>query len=234
MLRPRLVPTLAAALAAAALLGLTGWQLGRHAEKTELAAVITDLHDQPTLHAGLEGQTWRRVRLEGAFTGELMLEAGRPQFGEPGYGVLQGFRTLSGELVLVDRGWIPPGARHGVEELPAASLVEGRLQPLDGEGALPLREAGEPPMWTPGDFAGPHAALNGAVPGLFVVTGPPVEREQSRPRDALPISGYTIVPPWQNSLHYALFWLSLALFVFGMWIQDALSERSGTTTWPAR
>ncbi|WP_298592103.1 SURF1 family protein [uncultured Kocuria sp.] len=85
--------------------------------------------------------TWRPVQLTGQYLPEdQVLVRNRPQGGRVGYEVLVPFRTDTGQVVVLDRGWIPTGASaDGMpDEVPAPPAgtvtVSARLQP--GEPAV--------------------------------------------------------------------------------------------------
>jgi surfeit locus 1 family protein len=97
------------------------------------------------------------LRLEGSFLPDRQfLLDNRSHDGKPGYEVLTPFRQLSGEVILVNRGWVPfggyrdrlpdismPAAARAsqtisgrLEELPASGLASGRAPP-DPRSAWP-------------------------------------------------------------------------------------------------
>lgn len=85
--------------------------------------------------------TWRPVELTGQYLPEdQVLVRNRPQNGRVGYEVLVPFRTGTGQVVVLDRGWIPTGvSADGMpDEVPAPPegtvTVSARLQP--GEPAV--------------------------------------------------------------------------------------------------
>ncbi|WP_052133138.1 SURF1 family cytochrome oxidase biogenesis protein [Kocuria rosea] len=85
--------------------------------------------------------TWRPVQLTGQYLPEdQVLVRNRPQDGRVGYEVLVPFHTGTGQVIVLDRGWIPTGASaDGMpDEVPAPPAgtvtVSARLQP--GEPAV--------------------------------------------------------------------------------------------------
>ncbi|HEX4869913.1 MAG TPA: SURF1 family protein [Moraxellaceae bacterium] len=124
------------ALAGALLFSRLGfWQLGRAAEKAQLAARYEARHRLPPLD--LPGLLARGadiddlpVRLAGRYdNSRLVYLDNQPRGATAGFHVYTAFQPLhSRRLVLVDRGWIPRGA--DVQRLPpvpeaSATLVEG-------------------------------------------------------------------------------------------------------------
>lgn len=97
---------------------LAPWQFDRHAErKAQNDAVSTSFSEQPrpleeVLPPGRSpGQDteWRRVLIEGTYLPEHEVIARlRTVQGEPAFEVLTPFRTSSGRVVLIDRGYLRP------------------------------------------------------------------------------------------------------------------------------
>ncbi len=131
---------------------LSHWQFARGAERDEQLALIAANYDAaPVPLADLigdddafdPGDQWRPVLLVGEYlSGDQLLVRNRPRGGTSAFEVLVPFRTDEGRIVVVDRGWVPPGEhRPEPDEIPPAPpgqvTVVARLQP--GE---PLPRAG--------------------------------------------------------------------------------------------
>jgi cytochrome oxidase assembly protein ShyY1 len=116
---------------------LGNWQLGRADEKTRLQAEIAEAQARPPVAAdGTSPREWAQLALSGRWEapGTIYLD-NRVHAGRPGYHVLTPLRLeRSGQLVLVNRGWVPAGAERG--ELPAVPLPAGRLD-IVGEVRIP-------------------------------------------------------------------------------------------------
>ncbi|MEX5294740.1 SURF1 family protein [Kocuria sp. CPCC 205268] len=129
---------------------LGGWQMDRNDHLVGENAKITQNYRAEPLtgpeaaeqFADHDGSlTWHPVRLTGRYLPEhQVLVRNRPQDGRVGYEVLVPFRTQDGQVVVLDRGWIPTGAAaNGMpDEVPAPPsgevTVTARLQP--GEPAV--------------------------------------------------------------------------------------------------
>jgi cytochrome oxidase assembly protein ShyY1 len=118
--------------AACAMLGL--WQWHRHVARSAAVEVVTTNYDAPpvpledAMGGGttvLAGQEWQRVTATGRYLPDsTVLLRNRPVDGLSGYHVLAPFLvdagTLSGTVLLVDRGFLPaPGEAAVVPDLPA-------------------------------------------------------------------------------------------------------------------
>ncbi len=141
---------LLACAAAAVAVYLGGWQMDRNDHLVGENAKITQNYRADPLTGDEaaaqftaldERLTWHPVTLTGEYLAEeQVLVRNRPQDGRVGYEVLVPFRTQDGDVVVLDRGWIPTGsAANGMpDEVPSppagAVTVTARLQP--GEPAV--------------------------------------------------------------------------------------------------
>jgi cytochrome oxidase assembly protein ShyY1 len=141
---------LLACAAAAVSVQLAGWQMDRNDHLSgENTKIEQNYGAEPLSGAEAVGQfaahdaslTWHPVELTGEYLPEdQVLVRNRPQDGRVGYDVLVPFRTDAGQVVVLDRGWIPTGdAANGMPgQVPAPPegtvTVSARLQP------------GEPPV----------------------------------------------------------------------------------------
>lgn len=131
---------------------LSNWQFARSAERDEQLALIAANYDaEPVPLAELigagdafdPGDQWRPVILSGEYLSEdELLVRNRPRGGTSAFEVLVPLRTEEGRIVIVDRGWVPPGEHQPEPDvIPAPPqgqvTVIVRLQP--GE---PLPRAG--------------------------------------------------------------------------------------------
>src|SRR5258708_5196513 len=214
--RPTLWPTVMSIPAFLVLLGLGTWQVGRLAWKEGLIRPFASRTSAPPIAlpkdaSDIEEREYHRVRLEGEWLNDRELfQTGQTYNGVAGWDVITPFRTKTGELVLVDRGWIPlerkDPARRAEGEIAGPTTAEaiifrdlrrGYFQP-DNEPARNLwffidtqamaRAAGVDPVK-------PYllVALRSPIPGGF------------------PIGGEIKVALRNEHLSYAITWYSLAL-----------------------
>jgi cytochrome oxidase assembly protein ShyY1 len=140
-------------LFAAVCSGLGVWQLARRDQAlAEINKVATNFDAAPvpvtdalpTRDAFSESQKWLPVELTGTYlTDEQLLVRNRPLQG-PGFEVLTPLLLTDGTVFVVDRGWLPTGARQDapdqVPEPPSGQVtVVARLKA--GEPTLPGRGA---------------------------------------------------------------------------------------------
>ncbi len=206
------------------------WQLGRADEKRALQAAFDSRLQQPAIdYAGggidIERMRCRRIRLDGHFLqqGQVLLD-NAVHDGRAGYQVITPFRVRGDGVVLVDRGWVPQGARR--DELPDTTVVEDPVRIegwVDRHRSRPVLGGGQ--AFRPGDprwlFIDP-AAYEGfsglAVPDFVVHLAPdsPHGFIRARPRFDANVGMH---------VGYAIQWGAFALIAAGTWLAVSLKRR---------
>lgn len=132
--RPRLLPSIAFVLVAAAMLALAFWQLRRADEKIALLAAAESAMSAPAVAIERLGESgeeslaaaasaYRKVRLTGCYDAvRQLLWDNRSHAGTPGFEAIIPLRLHSGRLALVNRGWLPLGPTR--QDLPDLSLPQ--------------------------------------------------------------------------------------------------------------
>ncbi|MBH0115471.1 SURF1 family protein [Salinibacterium sp. NG253] len=117
---------------------LSHWQFDRRAEAAAEVARVSDNWDaapqdlesvMPELDEFDVDNKWKSVAVTGEYlTAEQLLVRGRPYGGQPGFEVLVPFKLDSGEIVAVDRGWVPSGnSQDEPDFVPAAPTGQVEL-----------------------------------------------------------------------------------------------------------
>lgn len=236
---------LAFALAAALVCVLLGvWQWHRREARLARNAVVIANYDrapQPLAQV-LDpqvlpaSQEWAPVRLQGRYLADAtILVRNRPLDGAPGYRVLVPFQldpdvgidssAGAGQVLLVDRGWLPIGATgQGPDTVPMPPRgdvdVVARLrppEPTDQRGA----PQGQTQRITPAALAEDVAARADVAPGALITSAYAMMASESpavstTPR-ALPRPEIDEGP----HLSYALQWVVFAVFFVGGWVMLA-------------
>lgn len=129
---------LLAAIFAAGCVFLGRWQMDRRVETlTEIGRVTSNYSATPIAFAGVKDEfnqldperEWTQVELKGRYDPSgLRVVRNRPLHGQPGYEVVVPFRLVTGETVVVDRGWLPignkqPGHPDSVPQPPAGDVT---------------------------------------------------------------------------------------------------------------
>lgn len=134
---------------------LSNWQFARNSEReAQLALVEANYDAAPVPLADLipvdgsfdPADQWHPVELHGRYLNEeTLLVRNRPHGGTSAFEVLVPFLTDEGRIVIIDRGWVPPGEdQPAPDEVPAppegevtvvARLTPGEPLPRSGRGA---------------------------------------------------------------------------------------------------
>jgi surfeit locus 1 family protein len=221
--RARLLFAACAALLCAGFLALGTWQIYRLQWKTALIAQVDQrVHAAP--QAAPSRDAWPRlskdhdeylhVRLRGQFldTPSTLVQAAT-ELGS-GYWVLAPLRAEDGQIVLVNRGFIPASAKQaGAAALPGAFEITGLLRMSEPGGGF-LRK-NDPPRerWFSRDVAaiGTARGLAGVAP--YFIDQDAAAAGMARP--GAPVGGLTVVSFNNNHLVYALTWFAMALMAAG-------------------
>ena len=206
---------------------LSNWQFTRNQERSGQLALVAENYDAvPVPLAELlpadgdfsPGDEWHPVTLTGTYlTDEQLLVRNRPHGGTSAFEVLVPFRLDDGRVLLVDRGWVPPGQDQPVPDaIPAPPSDEAtvivRLRP--GE-ALPSSGRSAPEGQVPtinlglvADTISPSAgeALEQSAYGVMVSEDPAPATAPS-----------ALEPPSDDPgphLSYAIQWILFAVMGF--------------------
>lgn len=214
-------------------LGLGSWQVQRLQWKEALLARMAAQIAAPPEALPLSPADWRaldfrRFKVEGRFRHDLEQILGpRSHRREQGYHVLTPFALADGRLLLVNRGWVPLGARDPARR--AQGQVTGG-QSLSGV----LRADLKPGRWTPEYDAKARLWFWYDLSGIARVTGLellPVVLQADRAEElpgGLPIAGVTNIDIPNNHLQYAITWFALAAVTLVMFVIFRLRTRKET------
>lgn len=200
---------------------LSNWQFERNEDRAAMLELVEANYDaapipvEELLDRGYEASDeWHPVSLTGRYlTDEQLLVRNRAQGGTSAFEVLVPFELADGRIVVVDRGWVPPGEDAVPDAVPTAPegdvTVIARVRP--GE-PLPSSGRSAPEGQLPTIHLPAVAELTGtetetAFYGLMVSEDPaPVERPAE------------LKPPTDDPgphLSYAIQWILFAIMGFG-------------------
>ena len=224
-------------VAAAGFVSLGRWQLDRAEVNRAIAESFAEAPDLPVLErppeAGAEDDVrFRLIRLSGRYlpATQILLD-NMTHEGRAGYAVLTPFETTSGQIVLVNRGFVPADAdRRVLPEVPtdgAPRAISGRLNRLQSTGprlgsADVLRPDSWPQLVTWLDHDPIERAL-GADLETWLVQLDAAQPDGFAGRDWKPAT----MPPATHGA-YALQWFSLAAAAVIIWL--LLGLRRGKAT----
>jgi cytochrome oxidase assembly protein ShyY1 len=206
---------------------LSNWQFTRNAERAEQLMLVAENYDAdpvPLSEVIAPGESlaaadeWLPVALEGEYlAAEQTLVRNRPHGGTAAFEVLVPFRLDDGRVLLIDRGWVPPGEDQPLPDaIPAPpegeSTVIARLRPAE---QLPASGRSAPQGQVPSinpelvaTLISPEAAadLEKSAYGVMVTEDP---APSARPT--------ALAPPSEDPgphLSYAIQWILFAVMGF--------------------
>ncbi|HKJ93170.1 MAG TPA: SURF1 family protein [Longimicrobiales bacterium] len=216
--------------AAAVCVRLGVWQLHRLGERERHNALMEArmaAEPVPLERVGVDTALYRRVTLRGVYDNEhTIILANRSRRGLPGVDLVSPLRMAGGDVVLVERGWLPSADAETVDITPYVRadtvVVEGIVLPFPERhmGAV----VGEPENAPADAFARTWFQLNRAeLDRRFpYAIGPFFVREmteEARPPGSVPHLDAIPAPELGRGPHlsYAIQWFSFALIFLVGW-----------------
>lgn len=215
----RLVALALLALAFAGFSALGVWQVQRlhwkHAliarveARIHAVAVSAPNHDRwPAITA--EGDEYRRVHIAGRYLQDRDVRVQALTALGGGHWILSPLQTVSGDIVLINRGFVPDDETAAPPPL-GSVRVEGLLRLDEPGGSWLRRNRPEQARWYSRDTAAIARAR-----GLAQVAPYFIDTDQGADLQAWPRGGMTVVQFRDQHLQYALTWFALAvLTLFG-------------------
>lgn len=206
---------------------LSWWQFARREERVEKINQVVENYDSAAIALadvswlpvgnGLRADEWRPVNLVGHYLPEnAILVRNRPLNGSPGFLQLVPFRASTGELIVVERGWLPAGSdikEPLLNPLPSTETTELVVRLRQGEadsgkdsvaGRLDTIDLVEYSQLHP------ELALETRFYGRLSSENPaPLEAPIPQPKPSLNEG---------NHLSYALQWLLFGIMAFGAFL----------------
>ena len=226
--RPRLLPTLAAALLVPLFISFGQWQWNKASVKGDLQTLLDTRSAEPPVQipgtiSDVQSLRYRRVTARGVYDPEhQILIDNRIYREQAGYHVLTPLHIEGSELrVLVNRGWIPALAEHrhipevatppGVIEVSGMAIVPGNrfftLGADSGKGGTEWQR-----VWQNLDLSGYSKTVSFPLQPVVIQLAPEsaaggFAREWPRPDERL-----------EKHLSYALQWWGFAAATVAIWI----------------
>jgi surfeit locus 1 family protein len=223
-------PWLLAGLCLAGVVGLITlgvWQVERRAWKLALIDRVEQrVHASPqpipapaawpAINAA--DDEYRRVTVTGQFMHEREALVQALTDDGPGFWSVTPLRTASGDVVLVNRGFMPPerraAATRGEGDPQAAVTVTGLLRMTEPKGAFLRTNDPLSDRWYSRDVAAIAAAR-----GLPQVAPFFIDADATPNPGGYPIGGLTVIAFPNNHLIYALTWFALAFMLAGAYLR---------------
>lgn len=221
---PKLIPTLVSVPGVIFLLGLSGWQLSRHVERTaenELRAERMALPpaDIDAVLADPAQDRFRRVKATGVWSHAHEIHVyGRSQRGNEGFYILTPLLRDGRPAVIVNRGWVDKQHQNASTrpqgQVAGPVTVEGVLRDEPRRGPLMPDNVPERNQWFWFDLPAmtKAAGLSSALPVY-------VEQElEPRNPGGWPLGGQTIAQLPRPHLQYAFTWFALAIALAAVYV----------------
>lgn len=214
-------PTVFVIPALAVLIGLGTWQVQRLEEKTALlerieAGLSADPAPLPSDLSDPDPWDYRRIQVDGAFLHEHELfVASRIHRGQVGLHVMTPLVRSDGQVILVNRGWIPPDRRGHATR--ADGLPDGTVS-ISG---IARRPAPRGWMQPDNDVAANlwfWLELPAMAEAAGVGTVAPLIVDADVVGDTLPIGGQTRLDIPNNHLQYAITWFAFAVILLVIFV----------------
>ncbi len=228
-------PSIFAIVALAILVSLGNWQMKRMSWKANLIELVNKRIDAPArsfeevlkLSQNLDDIRFQPVTVRGVFDHNNERHYFLPYKGKVGWHIITPLKTANGQIVLIDRGFVP-------DELKEASrrpkgLIEGE-QVI--EGLVRLSEKGNyfsPPndvsanKWYVRNISELYASLGGDPKRELPFM---IDQKRLKSSGEWPLPGVTKVEFSDKHFGYALTWYGLALTLIGVFIAFAYSRLS--------
>jgi len=229
-----LILTLASLGAFLVLVGLGTWQLQRRQWKADLitarnAALAAAPIDPPTSADAARGLEFHRVRATGAFLYDrtIFVHAIERARGGAGFLALTPIRLASGDVVLVERGWIPPALRDATRSVAGNAPGEVTL-----EGILRLAPEGRPGWFVPendparGEWYYLDLAAMAKAAGVPEALSFYIEAGPAPNPGGFPLGGQANTELRNEHLQYAITWYCLAAALTVIYFLLLRRERS--------
>lgn len=236
-----ILPALLTLVALGILVSLGNWQMERKAWKADLIKRVNERVDSPAItfeelvkrSSHLDDIQFQPVKVRGTFDHSQERHYFLPLKGKIGWHVITPLILTSGEVVLVDRGFVPDALKEA--NMREKGLVKG-VQDL--QGLVRLTEVGNyfSPLndvrqnkWYVRDLSELYSSLKFPDPGEVKGKAAwPFMIDQSRTSTSgeWPQPGVTKVNFSDKHLGYAMTWYGLALTLIGVFIAFAFSRLS--------
>lgn len=226
-----MILTIGAAVMIVILLGLGTWQVRRLAWKRDLIArVDAGVHARPVPAPGpiawpavdAERAAYRRIVVTGRYLADRSVRTQAATVWGSGSWLLTPLRTDRGFVILVNRGFVPPGWRDpGMPDRPVT--VTGLLRITEPQGGFLRKNDPAADRWYSRDVAAIAAARHLERAAPYFIDADVDPDTPTRP----PIGGLTVIHFSNNHLGYAITWYVLAVMVVVGWVTLVRHERRG-------
>jgi surfeit locus 1 family protein len=211
----------------AVLLGLGTWQVMRLQWKLGLLAQIARAEAAPAVPLPAAPDPFTKVQATGHLRDDLSASYGAevrdtPAGTELGTQLIVPLEAHDGDVILIDRGWVPDKRPHPIARAAGDVTVEGYVRPSDKQGMFSATDnpAAREFYTLDASAIGSALGLHRVVSFILVAMGP-------SPPEHYPDPAHHLPRPPNNHLSYAITWYGLAValvVIFVLWARKALDE----------
>ena len=218
-------PGVMAMVMLAVLLGLGTWQVMRLQWKLGLLAQIARAEAAPAVPLPAAPDPFTKVQATGHLRDDLSASYGAvvrdtPVGTELGTQLITPLEVPDGDVILVDRGWVPDKRPHPIARAEGDVTVEGYVRPSDKQSMFSATDnlAAREFYTLDASAIGSALGLHRDASFILVAMGP-------SPPEHYPDPAHHLPRPPNNHLSYAITWYGLAValvVIFVLWARKAL------------
>ena len=152
------------------------------------------------------------------------LIGGKMEQRQPGYNLLQLFKTDLGTPIIIERGWMPredinKNYEMAMENIDTVKVV-GQLRPIRFFYEMEPAPAPDFPteVWRPSSQGEIHRRWLPGAETLYITEGPVLREHQSKDLTQMPYRGFVPTPAEYNSFFYAIQWFLISAILLGIGI----------------
>jgi surfeit locus 1 family protein len=218
-------PGVMAMVMLAVLLGLGTWQVMRLQWKLGLLAQIARAEAAPAVPLPAAPDPFTKVQATGHLRDDLSASYGAevrdtPVGTELGTQLITPLEAPDGDVILVDRGWVPDKRPHPIARAEGDVTVEGYVRPSDKQSMFSATD-----NLAAREFYTLDASAIGSALGLHRVASFILVAMGLSPPEHYPDPAHHLPRPPNNHLSYAMTWYGLAValvVIFVLWARKAL------------
>jgi surfeit locus 1 family protein len=218
-------PGVMAMVMLAVLLGLGTWQVMRLQWKLGLLAQIARAEAAPAVPLPAAPDPFTKVQATGHLRDDLSASYGAevrdtPVGTELGTQLITPLEVPDGDVILVDRGWVPDKRPHPIARAEGDVTVEGYVRPSDKQSMFSATD-----NLAAREFYTLDASAIGSALGLHRVASFILVAMGPSPPEHYPDPAHHLPRPPNNHLSYAMTWYGLAValvVIFVLWARKAL------------
>lgn len=231
-----LLPLILSVVGVFILVSLGNWQMKRKAWKETLISQVTERVDSAPLafkdvkakSHNLEALNYQPVRVRGVFDHSQERHYFLPHNGKVGWHIITPFETDEGDILFVDRGFVPDTLKEADKRpkglIKGEQTIEGLVRLSEVPNYFSPKNNVRQNKWYVRDLSELYGSLNASAvkPLPFMI-----DQKRVGTSGEWPLPGVTKVKFTDKHLGYALTWYGLAMTLIGVFAAFSFSRLSG-------